>query len=1075
VVDTKDLVIASFADSPDPFSPNIAGNKLTVTFKMLGNGNGNDDDDRGDRRDVRLAGDDGGDRDDNDDRDRDRDKDFIELIEIIQDLATGATIRKLTTRAEITERRRDSWEVTVVSAWDGKNNAGQLMPDGTYNYVAFGRIVEERNGWNDRNDLTDGNYDGRNGDDRDDNDRDDGDRKDRITDAAFPISGSVMLDQTSPAITATRDKPANAAGWNNSNVTVSFNCSDAASGVAMCPAPVVVSTETASLVVSGTVVDRAGNSATASLTIKLDKTVPLIQGALSPLPNANSWNNADVTALFTATDALSGVQSVTPPVVISTEGAQQNVTGTAMDIAGNTSIATLVVNLDKTLPSLAIASPASGSTVAGPAVDIRVTYSDALSGLALSTYRTKLDGVDFTSTFTVGPADATYKASLGPGLHIIEASILDTAGNAIQASGQFTVGAAFRSLPEAIPTSGPVPLTVRFITKAEYPSGQIMRYRWDFQGDGIWDTNEPGARDFTRTFTTQGTFDAKLEVLNDKNEIAIGTVTVTVHGNPPTATASVNPSNGPIPLLVNLMGSGTDVDGTIVKYEWDFQGDGVFDYSSTTTGNTTFTYTSEGTHNAVFRVTDNQGLTGTATATATAIRVGPPGSPTATITVPANPLTANAPVTVSFNGTGSDTGGSITKYEWDFDGDGTYDYSSATTAATTFRYTSPGSFTVAFRVTDNDGNKGIDTVGVNINIAATLTLSTDTLRPPATINVNTTIGGTTEVTIFLRNKAGQRVRTLVNNVTRNAGPYSDPWDGKDDAGNTVPEGVYYAILQYTAGGETRLVDLTNTTGNVFFNPAWDLSTSNGGSCFNCPFAPYEDNFLKNTFMLNQAAEVTVSIRGFFSINEFARLFDRRPFGRGTHIVYWDGANALGQLVHPPPADSQFIWGMTAFTFPTNGIIVEVAPQFTTVAVTPNYLDPATGDFLTPENPNAKVTFTLTKNADVVLEVYPVGSTTPIRTITAPNLPSGQSTIQWDGKASNGLFVAKGDYRLALKAADAAGSQSIVRYLLMKVFYEWGLQNEPYCQSFDLRDPDLFLCSARRCLPRSAVGYRTPEL
>src|SRR5439155_22913868 len=116
------------------------------------------------------------------------------------------------------------------------------------------------------------------------------------------------------------------------------------------------------------------------------------------------------------------------------------------------------------------------------------------------------------------------------------------------------------------------------------------------------------------------------------------------------------------------------------KYEWDFQGDGVFDYASTTTGNTTFTYTTPGTYNAVFRVTDNQGLTGTAVATATAVRVGPPGSPTATIAVPSTPLTRNAPATISFNGTGSDLGGSIAKYEWDFNGDGIYDYSSATTA-----------------------------------------------------------------------------------------------------------------------------------------------------------------------------------------------------------------------------------------------------------------------------------------------------------------------------------------------------------------------------------------------------------
>jgi flagellar hook assembly protein FlgD len=48
--------------------------------------------------------------------------------------------------------------------------------------------------------------------------------------------------------------------------------------------------------------------------------------------------------------------------------------------------------------------------------------------------------------------------------------------------------------------------------------------------------------------------------------------------------------------------------------------------------------------------------------------------------------------------------------------------------------------------------------------------------------------------------------------------------------------------------------------------------------------------------------------------------------------------------------------------------------------------------------------------------------------------AGSSTIAWDGRADNGIFAAQGSYRLALKAVDAQGSQSIIRYVLVKVFY-----------------------------------------
>lgn len=593
----------------------------------------------------------------------------------------------------------------------------------------------------------------------------------------------------------------------------------------------------------------------------------------------------------------------------------------------------------------------------------------------------------------------------------------------------------FRALPEATPTTGNIPLTVTFRTRGEYSGGSILRYRWDFEGDGIYDTSEVGARDFTRTFTTPGVRNSRLEIQNDKLQTTSATVQISVGGSPPSAAASVNPSNGSIPLAVTFSGTGTAGSNPINRYEWDFQGDGVFDYTSATTGNTTFTYTTPGTFNALFRVTDTAGLTATAAATTTAVRPGPAGSPTATITAPGTPQTRTAPASISFNGTGTDSDGTIATFEWDFNGDGTYDYSSTTTAGTSFVYNSPGTFTAAFRVTDNEGKTGVDTIDITINIAATLSLSTDTLRPPATVNILTTLGGTAPVTIFLRNKAGQTVRTLVNNVTRNAGSYSDPWDGKDDSGNVPAEGAYYAILQYLANGVPRFIDLTNSTGNAFFNPSWSLRTTTGGSCSACRFTPYEDNFLEGTFTLTRAAEVTLSIRSFFStFLEKALVFDRKPFGRGSYTVFWEGTDNLGRVAHPAPPDTQFIFGMTAFTFPNNGIFLEVAPQLTNVTVSPNYFDPFTGDFQSSQRPVARMQFNLSKPGAVIVQVIPVGGTSPLRTITASNLASGVNTIDWDGKADNGILVHKGDYRLALRATDAAGSQSLIRYLLMKVFY-----------------------------------------
>lgn len=60
---------------------------------------------------------------------------------------------------------------------------------------------------------------------------------------------------------------------------------------------------------------------------------------------------------------------------------------------------------------------------------------------------------------------------------------------------------------------------------------------------------------------------------------------------------------------VYLNGTGSDIDGTIILYEWDFDGDGTYDGSSITSGFATHVYNTEGLYVAMLRVTDNDGLT----------------------------------------------------------------------------------------------------------------------------------------------------------------------------------------------------------------------------------------------------------------------------------------------------------------------------------------------------------------------------------------------------------------------------------------------------------------------------------
>ncbi len=119
------------------------------------------------------------------------------------------------------------------------------------------------------------------------------------------VTVRVVADRVPPTIASTVNPPANAAGWHQADVTVSFACVDGESGIASCPAPVSVTTEGEDQQVSGTARDRAGNEATARVSLDVDKTPP----TLSLSGPASGRRGQGITVTAAATDAL-GLNSV---------------------------------------------------------------------------------------------------------------------------------------------------------------------------------------------------------------------------------------------------------------------------------------------------------------------------------------------------------------------------------------------------------------------------------------------------------------------------------------------------------------------------------------------------------------------------------------------------------------------------------------------------------------------------------------------------------------------------------------------------------------------------------------------
>ena len=181
---------------------------------------------------------------------------------------------------------------------------------------------------------------------------------------------------------------------------------------------------------------------------------------------------------------------------------------------------------------------------------------------------------------------------------------------------------------------------------------------------------------------------------------------------PPVGSFTLTPETAHLNETVTFdASSSADPDGTITKYEWDLDGDGTFETNTGTTKTVTRSYTTEGTFDIRLRVTDNGNATDVSVRTLTVIGNLPPN---ASFTAAPNPAIVGQ--TVTFNGSGSsDPDGTITKYEWDLDGNGTYETNSGTTPTATRSYTTPATLTIGLRVTDNGGKTATTTQSLIVN------------------------------------------------------------------------------------------------------------------------------------------------------------------------------------------------------------------------------------------------------------------------------------------------------------------------------------------------------------------------
>lgn len=222
-----------------------------------------------------------------------------------------------------------------------------------------------------------------------------------------------------------------------------------------------------------------------------------------------------------------------------------------------------------------------------PATQLAANLSLTLSG---GTYFLHVRG-----TGAGDPLVSGYTAYASLGQYLLSGTVVDPSGSLAPVA-----------VATATPLSGTVPFVVAFDGRGSFDQdGTIASSTWSF-GDG----GSGSGLTASHTYSTAGTYTAKLTVIDDDGLFGEDTVAIQALAPnvAPTANVTATPISGTAPLLVTLDGSASwDSDGSIAKYSWNF-GDGT---AAALGAVVQHTYQKAGTNTATLTVTDNRGGTST--------------------------------------------------------------------------------------------------------------------------------------------------------------------------------------------------------------------------------------------------------------------------------------------------------------------------------------------------------------------------------------------------------------------------------------------------------------------------------
>ena len=237
-----------------------------------------------------------------------------------------------------------------------------------------------------------------------------------------------------------------------------------------------------------------------------------------------------------------------------------------------------------------------------------------------------------------------------------------------------------------------------------------LLFRWDWQGDGVWETGWTETNKLFIAFPVPGEYPITVTV-RDQGALS-DTTSVSVKVNPPNGAPSaeftVTPASGDreTVFVLDASGSSDAEDGLAgLQVRWDFESDGTWDTDWSAEKTVSHTYVTAGSYTITLEVTDTSGLTDTATKVVTVSEAPVPNTaPTAAFTVtPGSGDTETVFVLDASGSSDAEDGLAGLQVRWDFESDGTWDTDWSAEKTVSHTYVTAGSYTITLEVTDTGG------------------------------------------------------------------------------------------------------------------------------------------------------------------------------------------------------------------------------------------------------------------------------------------------------------------------------------------------------------------------------------